>query len=64
MTSADDVAVMTSPRADVSKRNLARDSAWMRVGARDGAWRHVKDPGNAWRCVERVSSCAEFSGGA
>ena len=28
VTSANDVAVMTSPRADVSKRNLARDSAW------------------------------------
>ena len=37
VTSADDVSVMTSPRVDVSKRNLARDSAWMRVGARDGA---------------------------
>ena len=48
MTSANDVAVMTSPRADVSKRNLARDSAWMRVGARDGAWRRVADPGGAW----------------
>ena len=45
---------MTSPRADVSKRNLARDSAWRRVEAREGSW----------RCVERVSSCAEFSGGA
>ena len=29
--SADDMAVMMSPRADVSKRNLARDSAWMRM---------------------------------
>ena len=64
MTSADDVAVMTSPRADVSKRNLARDSAWMRVEARDGEWRRVKDPGGAWRHVERVSFCAEFSGDA
>ena len=36
MTSADEVAVMTSPRADISKRNLARDSAWRLVGARDG----------------------------
>ena len=34
VTSADDVAVMTSPRADVSKRNLARDSAWRRVRVR------------------------------
>ena len=36
--SADDVAVMTSPRANISRRNLARDDAW----------RHVTDPGNAW----------------
>ena len=41
-------------RANVSKRNLARDSAWTRVGASDGAW----------RCVERVRSFAEFSGNA
>ena len=45
--SADDVLVMMSPRADVSKRNLARDSAWRRVGVRDGAWGLVKDPGGA-----------------
>ena len=51
MTSADEVAVMTSPRADISKRNLARDSAWRLVGARDGvearegSWRHVEAPG-------------------
>ena len=31
VTSADDVSVMTSPRADVSKRNLARDGTWRRV---------------------------------
>ena len=37
VTSTDDVLVMTSPRADVSKRNLARDSAWRRVTARDSA---------------------------
>ena len=53
MTSADDVLVMTSPRVDVNKRNLARGGAWWRVEARDGSW---------W-CVERVSSCAESSGG-
>ena len=38
MTSVDDVAVMTSPRADVSRRNLARD----------GAWRCVTDPDDVW----------------
>ena len=54
VTSADDMAVMTSPRADVNKRNLARG----------GAWRHVKDPGGAWRRVECVNSYAESSGGA
>ena len=36
VTSVDDVAVMTSLRADVSKRNLARD----------GVWRRVTDPGD------------------
>ena len=51
MTSTDDVAVMTSPRADVSKRNLVCDSAWGHMTAREGSWR-------------RVSSCLEFSGGA
>ena len=51
-------------RADVSKRTLARDSAWKRVEARDGEWRRVEDPGDAWRRVECVRSCAEFSGGA
>ena len=37
---------------DVSKRNLARDSAWKCVEAR----------GESWRRVERMRSCAEFSG--
>ena len=41
MTSADDVAVMTSPRADVSRRRPGVWSAWRRVMVRDGAWRHV-----------------------
>ena len=48
MMSADDVAVMTSPRADISKRNLARDSVWRLVGARDGV--EVRE--GSWRCVE------------
>ena len=54
MTLANDVAMMTSPRADISKRNLARDNAWGLVTACEGSW---------WR-VERMCSCAEFSGGA
>ena len=33
MTSADDVLVMTSPRVDVSKRNLARGGAWQMKSA-------------------------------
>ena len=44
MTSADDMAVMTSPRVDISRRNLERDGAWRRVEARDGvdgSWRRV-----------------------
>ena len=38
VTSADDVAVMTSPRADVSKR---RPGTWRCVEARDGALQRV-----------------------
>ena len=45
VTSADDVAVMTSPRANVSKRNLARDSAWRSVW---GAWRILAACGGTW----------------
>ena len=45
VTSADDVAVMTSPRADVSRRKLARESAWQHVEARDGAWRRMTTRG-------------------
>ena len=50
VTSVDDVVVMTSPRANVSRRNLVHD----------GMWRRVMDPGGAWRRVERVSFCAEY----
>ena len=45
VTSADNMAVMTSPRADVSKSNLVRHDAWRRVGARDGSWRCVEARG-------------------
>ena len=45
MTSADDVAVMTSPRVNVSKRNLTHDSTWMHVGAREGSWQRVEARG-------------------
>ena len=48
VTSADDVAVMMSPRVDVSKRNLVSDSAWRCLEARDGTCRCVTDPGSAW----------------
>ena len=34
----DDVAVMTSPKVDVSRRRMARG----------GAWRHVTETGGAW----------------
>ena len=66
ITSADDMAVMTPPRADISKRNLAREGSWGRVTAwrRVTAWMRVKDPGGMWRRVERVSSCIESSSGA
>ena len=48
VTSADDVAMMTSPKADVSKRNLAltaRGGAWGRVKVREGSWRRVEARG-------------------
>ena len=48
VTSANDVAVMMSPKVDVSKRNLVCDSAWRCVEARDGTCRRVTDPGSAW----------------
>ena len=41
MMSAGDVAVMTSPRADVN---------W----CRSGMWRCVKKVLDAWRCVKKV----------
>ena len=46
VTSADDVAVMTSPRADVSR--------WT-----PGMCKRVTTRGNAWQRVGRVSFCAE-----
>ena len=33
---------MTSPRANVSRRKLARDGEWKRVTAHGGAWRSVE----------------------
>ena len=61
MTSADDVELtwqMTSPRADVSRRN---PGACWRVTESDDAWRRVTDLGGAWW---RVSCCADSFGGA
>ena len=51
-------------RADVSKRNLARDSVWKRVGARDGAWRRVEDPGGAWSAWDLVQNFLAMREGA
>ena len=45
---------MTSPRADVSRRKLARGGAWRRVTARGGAW----------QLVERVINRTETLSGA
>ena len=36
---------MTSPRADVSKRKLARDGAWRIMTAHGGAWRSLEARG-------------------
>ena len=66
VTSADDVAVMTSPRADVSRRKLARGSAWRRVEVRGGAWRRMTERGTRdqpYRNFERrVGARAVFEG--
>ena len=36
---------MTSPRADISRRKLARAGAWRRVTASDGAWQSLEARG-------------------
>ena len=61
MMSADDVAVMTSPRANVSK---CRFGACRRVKKDVGAWQRVQKAIGAWRRVERVSFGAESLGSA
>ena len=61
VTSADDVAAMMSPRADVSRRKLGACRCVMACG---GEWRRVTEPGGAWRCMEHVSFCAEYFGSA
>ena len=48
MTSADDVVMMTSPRADVNRRKLACVGAWKRMAARGGAWRSLEVCDDAW----------------
>ena len=66
VTSVDDVAVMTSPRADISRRKLARGGAWRRVEARGGAWRRMTERGTRdqpYRNFERrVGAHAVFEG--
>ena len=51
MMSASDVAVMTSPRADVS---WCKFVAWRHVRKVLSAWRHVKKFVDVWKHVERV----------
>ena len=51
MMSAADVAVMTSPRADVS---WCRSGAWRRVKTVLGTWRCVKKFVGAWKRMEHV----------
>ena len=61
MMSAGDVAVMTSPRVDVSWR---RSGAWRRVKKVLDAWRCVKKFVDAWRRVECVRAVVESLVGA
>ena len=48
VTSADDVAVMTSPRADVSRRKLARAGTWKRMATSGSAWRSLEARDGVW----------------
>ena len=50
MMSTGDVAVMTSPRADV---NWCRSGKWRRVKKVPGVWRHVNKVLGAWRHVKK-----------
>ena len=52
MTSVD-VAVLTSPRVDLS---WCKSGAWRRVKKVLDTWRHVKKFVDAWKRVERVRS--------
>ena len=59
VTSADDVAVMTSPRADVSRwtpgvcRHVGKsDKAWRRMTVRDGMW-------SAWAFAQNILATRE-----
>ena len=67
MTSVDDVRMtwqMTSPRADVSRRTLARAGACRRVTECGEYWRPVTARGLYWRRVKARASDAENSGSA
>ena len=55
---------MTSPRADVSRRSLARAGACWCVSARVGSCRRVALHGIYWRRMKARASDAENSGGA
>ena len=62
VTSADDVAVMMSPRANVSRRNLAHDSAWQSVMDLGGTWRILEACGgacSAWAFAQNLLAACE-----
>ena len=48
VTSADDVAVMMSPRADINRRKLVRAGAWNCVAGSGGAWRSLEACDGVW----------------
>ena len=56
VTLADDVVMMTSTRADVSRWTPGACSAWK-------VWRRVEARGGTWRRVECMSFCADSFGG-
>ena len=47
--SAGDVAVMTSPKADI---NWCKSSTWMRMKNAVGAWKRVEAREEGCQCVE------------
>ena len=57
MMSVGDVAVMTSPRANV---NWCRSGAWRRVKNVVSTWRRVKNVVGAWRRVKKFVSVWKY----